>query len=145
MTFEALAANWQAVLTAAVVVGTLLGLMFIQRAPDMIMLGGVVVLMLAGVLAPAEALRGMANEGMIAVAALFIVAAAVERTGALAVFVERVLGRPRSLATAQLRTMVGPGILSAFMNNTPVVALLVQLGGHGGDLVGRRVHVRDVD
>ena len=125
MTFEALAANWQAVLTAAVVVGTLLGLMFIQRAPDMIMLGGVVVLMLAGVLAPAEALRGMANEGMIAVAALFIVAAAVERTGALAVFVERVLGRPRSLATAQLRTMVGPGILSAFMNNTPVVALLV--------------------
>lgn len=125
MTFEALAANWQAVLTAAVVVGTLLGLMFIQRAPDMIMLGGVVVLMLAGVLAPAEALRGMANEGMIAVAALFIVAAAVERTGALAVLVERVLGRPRSLATAQLRTMVGPGILSAFMNNTPVVALLV--------------------
>lgn len=125
MNFEALAANWQAALTAAVVVGTLLGLLFIQRAPDMIMLGGVVVLMIAGVLAPAEALRGMANEGMIAVAALFVVAAAVERTGALAVIVERVLGRPRSLAAAQARTMVGPGILSAFMNNTPVVALLV--------------------
>jgi di/tricarboxylate transporter len=125
MTIEALATNWQAALTALVVVGTLLGLLFIQRAPDMIMLGGVVVLMLAGVLAPAEALRGMANEGMIAVAALFVVAAAVERTGALAVIVERVLGRPRSLAAAQARTMVGPGILSAFMNNTPVVALLV--------------------
>jgi len=125
MIFEALAANWQAALTALVVVGTLLGLLFIQRAPDMIMLGGVVVLMIAGVLAPAEALRGMANEGMIAVAALFVVAAAVERTGALAVIVERVLGRPRSLAAAQARTMVGPGILSAFMNNTPVVALLV--------------------
>jgi di/tricarboxylate transporter len=125
MIIEALATNWQAVLTALVVVGTLLGLLFIQRAPDMIMLGGVVVLMLAGVLAPAEALRGMANEGMIAVAALFVVAAAVERTGALAVIVERVLGRPRSLAAAQARTMVGPGILSAFMNNTPVVALLV--------------------
>lgn len=125
MNFEALAANWQAALTAAVVVGTLLGLLFIQRAPDMIMLGGVVVLMIAGVLAPAEALRGMANEGMIAVAALFVVAAAVERTGALAVIVERVLGRPRSLAAAQARTMIGPGILSAFMNNTPVVALLV--------------------
>jgi di/tricarboxylate transporter len=125
MNFEALAANWQAALTAAVVVGTLLGLLFIQRAPDMIMLGGVVALMIAGVLAPAEALRGMANEGMIAVAALFVVAAAVERTGALAVIVERVLGRPRSLAAAQARTMVGPGILSAFMNNTPVVALLV--------------------
>jgi hypothetical protein len=125
MTFEALAANWQATLTAAVVVATLLGLLFVQRAPDMIMLGGVVVLMLAGVLRPAEALRGMANEGMIAVAALFVVAAGVERTGVLAVLVERVLGRPQSLSAAQLRTMIGPGILSAFMNNTPVVALLV--------------------
>jgi di/tricarboxylate transporter len=125
MNFEALVTNWQATLTAAVVVATLLGLLFIQRAPDMIMLGGVVVLMLAGVLSPAEALRGMANEGMIAVAALFVVAAGVERTGVLAVLVERVLGRPRSLPAAQLRTMIGPGILSAFMNNTPVVALLV--------------------
>jgi di/tricarboxylate transporter len=125
MTFEALVANWQATLTGTVVIGTLVGLMFIQRAPDMIMVGGLVILMLAGVLAPAEALQGMANEGMIAVAALFIVAAGVERTGALAVFVERVLGRPRSLAKAQFRTMFGPGILSAFMNNTPVVALLV--------------------
>ena len=125
MTFEALAANWQATVTAVVLVGTLLGLLLVQRAPDMIMLGGVVVLMLTGVLTPAEGLKGMANDGMIAVAALFVVAAAVERTGALAVLVDRVLGRPKSLATAQLRTMVGPGILSAFMNNTPVVALLV--------------------
>ncbi len=125
MTFEALVANWQATLTATVVIGTLLGLMFVQRAPDMIMVGGLVVLMLSGVLAPAEALQGMGNEGMIAVAGLFVVAAGVERTGALAVIVERALGRPKSLAAAQLRTMVGPGILSAFMNNTPVVALLV--------------------
>jgi len=122
---EALAENWQMAVTAAVVVGTLVGLLFVQRGPDMIMFGGVVVLMLAGILGPAEALQGMANEGMIAVAALFIVAAGVERTGALAVIVERVLGRPRSLVAAQARTTIGPGIVSAFMNNTPVVALLV--------------------
>ena len=122
---EVLADNWQMAVTAAVVVGTLLGLLFVQRGPDMIMFGGVVVLMLAGILGPTEALQGMANEGMIAVAALFMVAAGVERTGALAVIVERVLGRPRSLMAAQVRTTVGPGILSAFMNNTPVVALLV--------------------
>lgn len=122
---DALADNWQMAVTAAVVVGTLLGLLFVQRGPDMIMFGGVVVLMLAGILGPTEALQGMANEGMISVAALFMVAAGVERTGALAVIVERVLGRPRSLMAAQVRTTVGPGILSAFMNNTPVVALLV--------------------
>jgi di/tricarboxylate transporter len=67
----------------------------------------------------------MANEGMLTVAALFVVAAAVERTGALASLVDRALGRPQSLASAQVRTMVAPAALSAFMNNTPVVALMV--------------------
>jgi di/tricarboxylate transporter len=84
-----------------------------------------VLLLAAGVITPVEALKGMSNEGMITVAALFVVAAAVERTGALAALVDRALGRPRSLAAAQVRTMVGPALLSAFMNNTPVVALMV--------------------
>ena len=67
----------------------------------------------------------MANEGMLTVAALFVVAAAMERTGALATLVERVLGRPRSLTSAQARVMAMPAFLSAVMNNTPVVALMV--------------------
>ena len=117
--------DWQAALTALVVVVSLGLLLFVQRAPDMVMIGGVVILMAAGVLTPDEALKGMSNEGMLTVAALFVVAAAVERTGALAAIVDRALGRPTSLASAQLRTMIAPGILSAFMNNTPVVALMV--------------------
>ena len=122
---ETLLQNWQAVLTACVVFATLAALLFSQRGPDMAMIGGVVVLLAAGVLTPDEALKGMSNEGMITVAALFVVAAAVERTGALAALVDRALGRPQSLASAQMRTMVGPAALSAFMNNTPVVALMV--------------------
>jgi Na+/H+ antiporter NhaD/arsenite permease-like protein len=120
-----LAGHWQAVLTAAVVAVTLAALLFVQRAPDMVMIGGVVLLLAAGVITPDEALKGMSNEGMVTVAALFIVAAAVERTGALASLVDRTLGRPKSLATAQVRTMIAPGVISAFTNNTPVVALMV--------------------
>ncbi len=122
---DALIDNWPAVLTAIVTFATLVALLFGQRAPDMAMIGGVVVLLAAGVLAPDEAFKGMANEGMLTVAALFVVAAAVERTGALASLVDRALGRPQSLASAQVRTMVAPAALSAFMNNTPVVALMV--------------------
>jgi di/tricarboxylate transporter len=122
---DTLRANWQAALTGLVVFVTLTLLLFVQRAPDMVMIGGVVLLLAAGVITPVEALKGMSNEGMITVAALFVVAAAVERTGALAALVDRALGRPRSLAVAQVRTMVGPALLSAFMNNTPVVALMV--------------------
>jgi di/tricarboxylate transporter len=117
--------HWQALLTSLVVLITLTMLLLGQRAPDMVMIGAVVVLMAAGILTPGEALAGMSNEGMLAVAALFVVAAAIERTGALAALVDRGLGRPKSLAAAQLRTMVAPAALSAFMNNTPVVALMV--------------------
>ncbi len=122
---DALARHWQPALTGLVMLVTLALLLFGQRAPDLVMIGAVVLLLAAGVITPTEALKGMGNEGMITVAALFVVAAAVERTGALAALVDRALGRPRSLAAAQVRTMVGPSLLSAFMNNTPVVALMV--------------------
>jgi di/tricarboxylate transporter len=122
---ETLFGSWQAALTGVIVLGTITSLLFVQRAPDMTMIGGAVLLLAAGVITPAETLGGMSNEGMITVAALFVVAAAVERTGALMSLVDRALGRPKTLASAQLRTMVAPGVLSAFVNNTPVVALMV--------------------
>ena len=125
MTIDWLLQHWQVIFTSVVTVITLVFLLQGRRAPDMVMMGAVIALLAAGILTPAEALGGMSNEGMITVAALFVVAVAVERTGALAAIVDHLLGRPRSLATAQIRTMIGPGIVSAFMNNTPVVALMV--------------------
>ena len=77
MNLDSLLANWQAVLTAVVVFVTISLLLLSQRAPDMVMIGGVVVLLAAGVLTPEEALKGMSNEGMLTVAALFVVAAAI--------------------------------------------------------------------
>ncbi|MBT6054116.1 MAG: SLC13 family permease, partial [Planctomycetaceae bacterium] len=117
--------NWQAILTSLVVAATLLALLLGRRAPDMAMLGAVIVLLATGILSPAEALSGMSNEGMLTVAALFVVAAAVHRTGALSLVIDRGLGRPSSLHEAQIRTMTIPAVLSGFMNNTPVVALMV--------------------
>jgi hypothetical protein len=57
--------NWQGILTALVVGTTLLALLLGRRAPDMAMLGAVIVLLASGVLSPAEALSGMSNEGML--------------------------------------------------------------------------------
>ncbi len=119
------ATNWQASFTAVVLFAVLAVILLVQRSPDMAMLGGVVALLAAGILTPGDAFVGMANQGMLTVAALFVVAAGMERTGALAVVIERALGRPRSLATAQARVMAVPAALSAVMNNTPVVALMV--------------------
>ena len=58
------------------VMGLVLGLLAATRVgPDVILCGGVTLLVTLQVLTPAEAIAGMANEGMATVALLFIVAA----------------------------------------------------------------------
>lgn len=121
--------TWQAWTTLGVV-GVVMTLLIVrQRAADMTMLGAVIVLLLLGILTPEQAVAGMSNEGMLTVAALFVVAAGMERTGAMAWVVDRVMGRPRSLVGAQLRVMLPPAGLSAFMNNTPLVAMMLPVIG----------------
>jgi di/tricarboxylate transporter len=82
-------------------------------------------LLVSGILTPQEALSGLANEGMVTVAVLYVVVAGVRDTGGLEWVVQRLLGQPRSESHAQMRLMTQAAGLSAFLNNTPVVALLV--------------------
>ena len=111
--------------TIAVVGGILAILVVTNVASDLAMLGGLGILMILRILEPREALAGMAEPAMITVAALFIVAAGIRETGALHLVTDRVFGRPRSVLQAQLRMMVPVAGLSAFMNNTPLVAMLL--------------------
>ena len=75
------------------------------RAPDLTFVGGMVVLLAVGILEPAQALAGFSNEGVISVAALFVVAEGIRETGALDWAARRVLGHPRNSTRAQLRMM----------------------------------------
>lgn len=111
-------------ITAAVVVFLFVGLAK-DFAPDVLLLGGAVVLAVAGVITPKEALAGFSNEGMITVAALFIVAAALKETGALERLGRILLGRANTERGVIARMSVVATGISAFMNNTPVVAMLL--------------------
>ena len=115
---------WQAwfmlVLLALVFVGLVKNLQ-----PDALMIGAAVVAGLAGILKPEEVFRGFSNENMLTVAALFVVAAALRETGGLDILGGRMLGRARTENGAMLRlatTVVGT---SAFLNNTPIVAMFL--------------------
>lgn len=88
-------------------------------------MGGLTLLLLTGVLTPAQALAGFANEGMITVGVMYVVAAGLHRTGAVSWLVHSLLGRPQSLNSAQLRLMAPVATFSAFLNNTPVVAIMI--------------------
>jgi di/tricarboxylate transporter len=112
-------------LTGLVVIGALALLMASAASPDVVLLGAVVILALAGVLTPTEALSGFANTGMLTVAALFVVAAGLRETGAVSAFTSRLLGRPRTPRGALLRLVPPVVVASAFLNNTTVVASLL--------------------
>ncbi|MEQ8484977.1 MAG: SLC13 family permease [Pseudomonadales bacterium] len=115
----------EAWITLLVVAGTVGMLMATRLAPDLVLMVAVTALMLFGVLSPGEALQGFASTGLVTVAVLYVVAAGLVDTGAIHLLGSRLLGRPRTVAAAQLRLMLPVTGLSAFLNNTPVVAMLV--------------------
>lgn len=114
-----------------ITIGVIVGMVVVMAAnlagPDLVLIGGVTVLLLFGIIDPSEAFIGMSNPAVITIAALFVVAAGVKETGGLDLAGRLVLGRPRSLAGGQLRMMFPVAALSAFLNNTPVVAMFVPL------------------
>lgn len=117
--------DWQAWLTLSLTVSALLSLIFTRIAAHIVMMAVLSVLSLSGVLNPEQALAGFANGGLITVAAMFIVAAGVHASGGIDLLVEKVLGKPQGLRPALLRIFGPVVVLSAFLNNTPVVATMI--------------------
>jgi di/tricarboxylate transporter len=117
--------NAHAWIAIGVVLACLMLLLTTATAPELVLLGGVLVLLLSGILTPEQALGGFSNEGMITVALMYVVVAGIRETGGVDLVVQRVLGRPRSLRRALLRLTVPVTALSAFLNNTPLVAIFL--------------------
>ncbi len=117
--------GFDAFLSLGIVAAVLALLIFSRFAPDLILLAALVGLLVSGVLSPAQALAGFSNDGMITVGLLFIVAMALRETGGMSLVAERVLGIPRSVLGAQVRLMFPIAAMSAFMNNTPLVAMML--------------------
>ncbi|MFG0285669.1 MAG: SLC13 family permease [Phycisphaerales bacterium JB039] len=117
--------HWQAWTTAAIIGLTLAGLIRGRPGPDIVLAAAVALLVFTGVLAPAEALAGMANEGLATVAILYIVVCGLTETGAVRWIGQSLLGRSSSTLVATVRMMAPVSALSAFTNNTPLVAMLI--------------------
>jgi di/tricarboxylate transporter len=115
----------EAMLTGAVVAGVLVTLIATRVPADFLFAGALAVLIVTGVVSPAEGLSGFANEGVITVAVLYVVVAGIRQTGGVQRIASLLLGRPRHLAGAQVRLTAPVAFFSAFLNNTPIVAMLI--------------------
>ncbi len=126
MGFEA----WFTLIVSLAIVGSLL---LNLGPPDMIFLFGAALLALAGIItgheiiSANEAFAGFANEGMLTVGLMFVIAAALQETGVLDFMGDHVLGHIKTphKAIAKLSVVLLP--ISAFLNNTPVVAMFMPI------------------
>ncbi len=118
--------TWQAWATLAVVAGVL-GLLVRGRvSPAVAVLGGTVVVYALGIVNTEQALAGFSNPAPLTVAALYVVAAAVAKTGALEPLLHGALGdSARGLRGPLGRLAVPAAAASAFLNNTPIMAMLI--------------------
>ncbi len=117
--------GWQAWVTMGIVVAIFIVLMCTRLPSDYVFLGGLGVLLISGILDPFEALSGFSSQGVVTVAVLYVVVSGLKDTGGLSWVSRHVLGRPKSYRKAQMRLMLPVCTLSAFLNNTPVVALFI--------------------
>lgn len=126
---------WDLVIVLGVIAGVL-GLLACTRiAADAIMLAALTALMAVpfphdgawkvGVLTPGDALSGFSNAGMLTVGVLYIVVAGLRETGGIDWIAAQLLGRPKSERGAIVRVFAPVWGMSIFLNNTPVVAMMI--------------------
>ncbi|MFP4074481.1 MAG: SLC13 family permease, partial [Actinomycetota bacterium] len=115
----------EAWLTALVVALILVGLIAGMASPSILAFSGVVVLLLLGVVNASQALSGFSNPAPFTVGALFVVARAISKTGAIRPFIRSVMGQSGYTRRPLLRMLAPTTVASAFMNNIPLVAMMI--------------------
>lgn len=93
---------------------------------ELAIFSALLLLVLGKIITPKEALAGFSNSGMLTVGFLFIVAEALRQTGILSKIGHILLGKDqRGITSKLLRFLFPVASISAFFNNTPIVAMLI--------------------
>ena len=109
-------------------VGLTLALLIRGRIPsDVVMAGGIGLLILTGVLEPRDAFAGLSSVSILTIALLLVVSQGVIETGLIQWIGPMLFGRTSNLLVSQVRLMVPVAAFSAFINNTPLVAMCIPL------------------
>ena len=103
--------------------------MIVERLRSDVIAGcAMVFLMLGGILSPQELFQVFGNEAVVTVACMFVLSSALERTGVIArmgALIDPYVGRNDLSVSLFLLPLVA--VLSAFINNTPVVLVFMPM------------------
>ncbi|HSE83657.1 MAG TPA: SLC13 family permease [Thermodesulfobacteriota bacterium] len=123
---------WEAWYTVVVVILLIVGLARSWAAPDILCVGALTALMVVRELSQSDklpkltdAIAGFGNSGLLTVGVLFVVVTGLVQTGAMTLITRPLLGMPRSVSSVMARLTFPVAAISAFLNNTPVVAMFM--------------------
>ncbi|MBV1872898.1 MAG: SLC13 family permease [Gammaproteobacteria bacterium] len=112
-------------LTITTLISLILLLVCTNIGTDLVFGGAIVLLITFQVITPEQAFSGFTNQGFLTIAALYIVAAGLVRSGASFSMTQNIFGNTSNLRWAQFRMSVVIALLSAVVNNTAVIASLL--------------------
>jgi len=118
--------NWQSWLTICMTIGALV-LMANNCPPELVMLAVTIILRLFNVINDEQAWSGFHSQGILAIGVLLVVVKCLEEAGTIEMVVGNFLGRTSSPTVAICRLCFPVVMTSAFINNTPVVAMMIPI------------------
>ncbi|MDE0120492.1 MAG: SLC13 family permease [bacterium] len=117
----------EAILVLAILVGTV-ALFVSEKYPlDLVAMIGLGALLIFGLVTPEEGFSGFSNPATLTVAAMFILSAGLQKTGATAAVGRLMVRYGRSHYAALVVIMATITVMSAFVNNTAAVAVFIPL------------------
>ena len=117
--------EWQGWFSLALTLLVLATLAFSRVSSHLVLMGALTILSVTGIITAQDALAGFSNEGVITVAAMFVVAAGIQASGGVDLLVQHLMGHPKTVRQAQSRIVVPVTMVSGFLNNTPLVAAMI--------------------
>ncbi len=120
--------TWEMLFVFGLLIATFALMAWEKLSLDLVAMLAFCALLVAGILTPAEAFTVFSNEAVITVASMFILSAALQRTGVIDAIGHRLNGIAGKSDWALL-LLVLPivAVISAFINNTPVVVVFMPI------------------
>ena len=116
-----------AILVLAILVGTVVLFVSEKYSIDLVAILGLGALLALGLVTPQEGFSGFSNPATVTVAAMFILSAGLQKTGATAAVGRLMVRFGKSHFSALVVIMGTITVMSAFINNTAAVAVFIPL------------------
>lgn len=112
------------IISLSVLVGVVAALIAGRMRAEIVALSGAAILLITRTIRPVEVQGAFASPAIIALASLFVIAYAMELSGLLGLLIRQAIRLCRRLGAAGVWLVIAfSGVLSCFLNNTPLVVL----------------------